>query len=597
MTRIFGMYLLVLVSFLCQAQSPASLKFPTYSNTKYFSDSVHVTEMLSEWGIGAGAFRCNGDIANDNSFVVDNLSPAAQLYFKRYFIPNLAWKINLLLSRFKDADSHYGTPQEWRDERDFTYETDLGALSLRLEWDIFGRKRFRHRDTIVYKLDNYTEYAIVEKLRHFPAPYLFIGGGMVSFKAKTSYQYLEGLSGLAPAVQQDIANNDGMHSKLNWTAGAGVNIDLSRTVVLGFEIGSSFANSDYLDGISFSGNPNKPDWWWYGGINLGFRLGTKDRDRDGVPDKDDKCPTIPGSQLTRGCPDADGDGLADREDDCPHKPGIRALAGCPIKDEDEDGVPDVDDKCPTVPGLFDFDGCPDTDGDGIEDAKDSCKTVAGIAQFNGCPDTDGDGIEDAKDACPTEPGPAEYYFGCPVRDTDGDGVEDKLDQCLLVAGKPEFKGCPDTDGDGVEDRLDVCPDIAGLSENKGCPKVEKKDLEKLELAVKDVKFESARSTLKPQSGKILGEIADILKRYPYYDLQIDGHTDSQGKEEANQKLSELRAQSCADFLTGKGVEKERFIVNGFGETKPIADNKTAAGRSLNRRVEFELILRDKSTKN
>ena len=115
--------------------------------------------------------------------------------------------------------------------------------------------------------------------------------------------------------------------------------------------------------------------------------------------------------------------------------------------------------------------------------------------------------------------------------------------------------------------------------------------------MKDVKFESARSTLKPQSGKILGEIADILKRYPYYDLQIDGHTDSQGKEEANQKLSELRAQSCADFLTGKGVEKERFIVNGFGETKPIADNKTAAGRSLNRRVEFELILRDKSTKN
>ncbi|MDX1911516.1 MAG: thrombospondin type 3 repeat-containing protein, partial [Saprospiraceae bacterium] len=327
-----------------------------------------------------------------------------------------------------------------------------------------------------------------------------------------------------------------------------------------------------------------------GGITLGIRLSTNDRDRDGTPDSKDKCPDIPGPKMTNGCPDIDHDGVADREDDCPHKKGIRALAGCPIKDADEDGVPDVDDQCLTVPGLPQFQGCPDTDSDGIEDRADSCKTVAGVAQFNGCPDTDGDGIEDKLDACPNEKGPAEYYYGCPVRDTDGDGIEDKLDACLLVKGLAEFKGCPDSDSDGVEDKLDPCPNTPGPKDNRGCPVVEKKDREKLELAVKAVKFETGKAVLKSESNKILGDIADILTRYPYYILNIEGHTDSQGKDESNRILSEKRAQACADFLAAKGIAKTRLKAKGFGETQPVADNKTAAGRAQNRRVEFELVL-------
>jgi len=110
------------------------------------------------------------------------------------------------------------------------------------------------------------------------------------------------------------------------------------------------------------------------------------------------------------------------------------------------------------------------------------------------------------------------------------------------------------------------------------------------LAVKAVKFETGKAVLKSESSKILTDIADILTRYPYYNLRIEGHTDSQGKDEANMLLSEKRAQSCADFLTAKGIAKTRFLAKGFGETKPVADNKTANGRTQNRRVEFELVL-------
>ncbi|MBL7826732.1 MAG: OmpA family protein [Saprospiraceae bacterium] len=591
------------------------------TETTRFADTVHVLQKRPEWGFSFGALRLNGDISSDDVTKIENVSPAAQVYVKKYLFHSLALRGNFFYSKFSDEDRNYTEPVEWREERDFKTKGFVSELAARLEWDVLGKWRFRHRDTVVYKLDKYTEYAIVEKKRFFPFPYVFAGAGGTLYHADPTYDYYEGLSLLAPAVAKDRINNKSSHIDFVWSAGGGLNFDLTKKLVLNMELSTHSPGSDYLDGISISGNPDKPDWWWYAGVGFGFRFGPNDKDADGVPDKLDKCPSIPGSALTVGCPDADKDGIEDRFDDCPHKKGVRALAGCPLKDEDNDGVPDVDDQCVKVPGLPQFNGCPDTDGDGVEDRQDSCltiiglpqfagcpdtdldgvedrqdscKTIAGLPQFNGCPDTDEDGIPDSKDACPAEAGPAEYYYGCPVRDTDNDGVEDKLDACLLIAGKVEFNGCPDTDGDGVDDRKDVCPTVAGKIENKGCPDVEKKDRQKLELAVKAVKFETGKAILKTESNKILGDIADIMQRYPYYSLSVEGHTDNQGKDETNQILSEKRAQACVEFLVGKGVAKDRLSSKGLGETKPVADNKTAAGRAANRRVEFELVLPEKN---
>jgi OmpA-OmpF porin, OOP family len=259
-------------------------------------------------------------------------------------------------------------------------------------------------------------------------------------------------------------------------------------------------------------------------------------------------------------------------------------------DTDGDGILDLDDACPTVPGIAEFNGCPDTDGDGIPDSSDECPEVKGIVEFNGCPDTDGDGIPDIKDACPEVPGIAKYG-GCPDPDRDGDGIINEKDKCPDVAGAFSAEGCPDRDGDGVQDSEDKCPDVAGPASNKGCPVVNEEAKKKLAFAARNIQFETGKSTIKPTSYKILDEVASILKEYDYYDVNVDGHTDNVGKPDANLKLSQDRAASAVAYLISKGIPASRLVAKGYGDTQPTADNKTAAGRAQNRRVEFNLLFK------
>lgn len=146
------------------------------------------------------------------------------------------------------------------------------------------------------------------------------------------------------------------------------------------------------------------------GWNLTFGRGTDD-DGDGIKNKKDECPDIPGIAKFNGCPDSDLDGIKDSEDLCPTVYGILAFGGCP--DTDGDGIGDLDDDCVDVPGVAQFNGCPDTDGDGISDYDDECPEKAGTIEHDGCPDTDGDGIVDSMDECPEKPGTA-VNFGCPI---------------------------------------------------------------------------------------------------------------------------------------------------------------------------------------
>ncbi len=269
-----------------------------------------------------------------------------------------------------------------------------------------------------------------------------------------------------------------------------------------------------------------------------------------------------------------------------HSAGITFAFGG--KDTDGDGVYDKDDECPDVPGLAEFNGCPDTDGDGITDAKDDCPDVAGTAEFNGCPDTDGDGIADPKDECPTVAGLANLN-GCP--DADGDGITDAKDGCPNEAGPAANNGCPyqDKDGDGVLDKDDNCPDVAGTVANNGCPEVTEEIQKTLNEYAGKILFDSGKSSIKEQSNAELQKIIKILKEYPTAKFSIEGHTDSQGKAESNQRLSDSRANAVKNFLTTNGIDQFRLSAIGYGEDQPIASNKTSAGRAQNRRVEINLV--------
>ncbi len=372
------------------------------------------------------------------------------------------------------------------------------------------------------------------KEKNFIVPFLFAGGG-------TTWQEFDEFTFQAPV-------------------GVGFDFRLGRHFYLNTKVEYRFGFEDLRDNVQ-------------AGAGLKFLFGPG-------PEELPELPPVT---------DTDGDGIADIYDACPDVAGLSRFSGCP--DTDGDNIADKDDDCPEVAGLLEFRGCPDTDGDGVADKDDECPEEAGLPSLNGCPvrDADNDGTPDDRDECPNEAGPASLN-GCP--DDDNDGIANKDDQCPNTPGSRATNGCPDTDGDGIPDNQDRCPERAGPLTNNGCPVIEEKDKEILEFATRAVEFRTGSSSLRSTSFPVLDQVLEILRRYPDYDLSIEGHTDSSGGADLNQRLSEQRAKACYDYLVSKGISPDRMAYVGYGEEKPIASNATPGGRERNRRVEFNIFLKE-----
>jgi len=344
------------------------------------------------------------------------------------------------------------------------------------------------------------------------------------------------------------------------TPSLGFNTWINESFGLNFE--TSLKTSQIFHEIDSSTDLNRAqyvgNYHFQHSVSLVYRFGMKDADGDGVVDKKDECPEIVGKIELKGCPDTDGDGIADKDDACPDLAGPVATNGCP--DTDGDGVADKDDACPKIAG--EFDGCPDTDGDGIADNKDECPVLFGAKEDAGCPDSDKDGLADNKDQCPN------------------------------VYGAIENNGCAwiDTDGDGVTDNVDNCVNERGSKANKGCP-VELTDQARIDLDKygKRIKFNSGKSDFKPGVTKTLDIIAGLMKELEGVRFDVEGHSDSAGNDAKNLALSQRRAQAVVDYLGSHGIENWRLNAVGYGEVNPIASNKTATGRALNRRVVLNAI--------
>jgi outer membrane protein OmpA-like peptidoglycan-associated protein len=291
-----------------------------------------------------------------------------------------------------------------------------------------------------------------------------------------------------------------------------------------------------------------PDWRLFAALT--YSPIVRDTDKDGLLDPVDACPIDPedmdGFEDTDGCPDSDNDadGIADPADGCPMDPedvdGFEDTDGCPELDNDKDGVKDLVDLCPLVPGLEEFLGCPDTDKDGIPDSDDQCPDQAGPRETGGCPDTDKDLVPDFRDACPRDPKPPE---------------ED-----------------PAT-SDGCPKRVYIIGTTIHIGEK--------------------VFFETGKAVIKPESFGLLDEVAKLLVDHrEIRKIEVAGHTDDVGSAAYNLKLSQQRADSVAKYIMGKGVAKERVTSKGYGEGSPIDTNRTDAGKSNNRRVEFQILQQD-----
>ncbi len=357
-----------------------------------------------------------------------------------------------------------------------------------------------------------------------------------------------------------------------------------------------FIGSDNLTGAFNLGNPFGADV--YAGITIAsLRKKKKDRDKDGVSDLLDACPSVAGPWAFKGCPDTDNDGIEDKLDKCPTEAGVPTLEGCP--DKDADGITDALDKCPDEAGLPKNGGCPDSDEDGVINAEDRCPNEKGLPTLKGCPDRDNDGVPDKDDRCPDETGQSKYN-GC--ADTDGDNIPNPDDACPDQAGTIRFNGCPDRDGDTVPDKDDRCPDTYGSPQNAGCPitttptapaRIEvvlnQQEQQVLDEAFDNLEFETGKTSIKRSSYESMDKLSALLISKPAYRLLISGHTDNTGSATTNLKISKERAESVKKYLIRKGVHTDQLIAEGFGSRKPIASNQTLEGRQKNRRVEMKII--------
>jgi outer membrane protein OmpA-like peptidoglycan-associated protein len=336
-----------------------------------------------------------------------------------------------------------------------------------------------------------------------------------------------------------------------------VGLDFYAGLIMGFNdgyipAGYKFENSSTTHEFSIKGSPDLSMFFevtWNGFILK------QDNDGDGITNKQDKCP-----------------------DEAEDKDGFQDEDGCPDKDNDKDGISDANDKCPLEAedkdGFQDNDGCPEADNDK-------------------------DGIPDLKDRCPNDAQGADGRDGCPNLDKDLDGIVDVNDKCQNEAedrdGFEDEDGCPETDNDkdGIADAKDKCPGAAEtlnkFEDEDGCPdKIEVKEIVKT-MVLKGVNFKTNSAELTFESYRVLDEIVPQLQSNQDIQFEVAGHTDNRGNATKNQMLSQARAQSVANYFTGKGVDSKRLKVIGYGPSRPLGPNTSAEGRALNRRVELNRI--------
>ncbi len=239
-----------------------------------------------EVGALAGFSNYQGDLAKTLRFNYLETRPALGVFGRYQIDQRWAARANALVGWIGGSDSHYDD----RKARGWSFTASLLEFSAQAEWEPFGPTRFLNLGDM-------------DHFERIVSPYAFIGAGMLHFKPKTEFNEAGQSPDMIARINLDKTEN---FSETVFTLpfGVGAKVDIDRDWMVGAEVGFRTPFSDFLDGVSNAGNPDRKDWYLMGGLTVARRFwGPRDRDGDGTPDKRDACPEEPGSTAMKGCPE------------------------------------------------------------------------------------------------------------------------------------------------------------------------------------------------------------------------------------------------------------------------------------------------------
>ncbi len=410
-------------------------------------------------------------------------------------------------------------------------------------------------------------------------PYLMASAGYMNFDPKNDKD-----RNLSKGINPSFAPVEFEKNEAIVGLETGIRVPVTEKVTVNSSISANYMFADHFDA-------------YYGGdlndiiiaINLGVAIklagGKSDIDNDGVLNEVDMCPNSPKGSIVdiQGCPaDSDLDGLTDDDE-------IGKYGTDPKKsDTDGDGLTDKAelDTHKTNPNVADTDGDGLSDGDEVKRNKtnplDSDTDKDGLIDGNEVKmhktdplanDSDRDGLLDASEVNTYKTNPLD-------QDTDRDGINDAVELNTYKTDPTRA----DTDAGGIADGVEIKRGTNPLDPKDDIQtiKIEKGQA----IVLEGINFKNASFEILPESAAILTQVFYTLDENPDIEVEIQGHTDSKGSNKMNVELSINRAQSVKSWLVAKGINPSRIVTSGFGPERPVATNKTDAGRAKNRRIEF-----------
>jgi outer membrane protein OmpA-like peptidoglycan-associated protein len=392
--------------------------------------------------------------------------------------------------------------------------------------------------------------------------YAFAGFGIIIFQPQEISEAPQTDYG-TNLLWKDFGTDD--QFKATMVGGFGVDYYLTRNFSVGLQGSFRYFKTDLLDAFEFTpnGNPTASDHFFDYGLKITYYMfESTDSDGDGLSNEEE---IAYGTNPYKS--DSDDDQLSDYEEIYTHK------TSPVLADTDGDGIFDFEELTLNInPNKA------DTDGDGLADFEE----IRIYKTFAHLPDSDYDDISDY-DEVRGNTNPLK-------NDTDGDGIYDGKDECPNSYGLKHFNGCPQNEPivetRYIKDTLIIPMDtifiVKEVSSKSNFDTISKQFIKPF-----GINFMKNSAEILIESELILDDIAKWVMTNEKQ-IEVHGHTDSDGDENFNLQLSYERALSVREYLINQGVDPKRVSARGFGEYNPIDIGESRKAKARNRRIEFVL---------